>query len=73
MFNQEGDPSRIGSSEFADGSAWGDQSNGGRSISAISDNNQERSRYFVENYEVIEPISLGAHSINLKVRSKLSN
>lgn len=39
MFNND-DASKMGSSEFGDNlSNWGDASNGGRSVSAITDNN----------------------------------
>ena len=72
MFNNE-DASKFGSSEFGDGvSNWGDASNNGRSISAVTANNQERSRQFVENYDIIEPVSIGAHSIIWKVKSRIT-
>ena len=54
MFNNE-DASRFASSEFEQHSIWDD-----RSISAIVDTNQEKCRQFLENYEIVEPISIGA-------------
>jgi len=43
MFQPGNDASRLGSSEFGDHSNW-DASNAGRSISAMTDNNQDKSR-----------------------------
>lgn len=44
----------------------------GRSISAIGENNNDKSKQFVENYDIIEPMSVGAHSTIWKVRSRIT-
>lgn len=44
----------------------------GRSVSALNDNNQDKARQFVENYNLVEPLSIGAHSNIWKVQSKLT-
>lgn len=71
MFNND-DASKMGSSEFGDCSNWGDASNVGKSISAIQDNNQDKARQFLDNYDIIEGISIGAHSVSWKVKSRIT-
>jgi hypothetical protein len=39
----------------------------GRSVSALNDNNQDKARQFVENYTLVEPLSIGAYSNIWKV------
>jgi hypothetical protein len=71
MFNND-DASKIGSSEFGDCSNWGDASNAGKSIAGIGENNQDKSRQFMENYDIVEGLTIGAHSVTWKVRSRIT-
>jgi len=70
MFNN-GAASHFGSSEFGQ-SKWGQSMMDGRSVSAIGENNQEKCKHFVDNYDMIELLSVGAHSVIWKVRSRIT-
>lgn len=71
MFHND-DGSKFGNSEFGDVSKWDQASQMDRTYSALTDNNQDRGKQFVENYQIIEPISIGAHSTIWKIRSRLT-
>jgi hypothetical protein len=45
----------------------------GRSVSGITDNNQDKSRQFMENYDLVEGMSIGAHSFIWKVKSRVTS
>jgi hypothetical protein len=68
MFNPD-DMSRWGNSDFGDGSDSGGEL---KASSQMLDNNQEKSRQFIENFELLEAVSIGCHSSMWKVRSKQS-
>jgi hypothetical protein len=42
-------------------------------VSGITDNNQDRSRQFMENYDLVEGMSIGAHSFIWKVKSRVTS
>ncbi len=69
-----GDESRINGSELIEPSIAipGEQNFLGKSQSILTDNQAERNRFMIENYDVIDILATGAFTYRLKVRYKVT-
>lgn len=65
-----GDESRFNNSDVYEPSFVGDGLPVGRSQSIVTDNALDRNRYLIDNFEMVEYISMGSLSYTYKLRGK---